>query len=129
MAEIDLDGLRRRLSGAGIADVGALASASSLTFRGVRDGWDVVIKVAPPGVELVAHRDVLRQARIMKALTAKRFPVPDVLWEDPGQPPHIPPLFVMSHLDGDCVEPLFDGGAAGIEGGLICPIVTATHAG
>ena len=112
MVEIDFDGLRRRLAHAGIADVSAFAGgASSLTFHGVRDGREVVIKVAPPGVDPVAHRDVLRQARIMKVLAAKRFPVPEVLWEDPGQPVQIPPLFVMAHVEGDCVEPLFDGGA------------------
>ena len=68
-----------------------------------------MIKVAPPGVDPVAHRDVLRQARIIKALAVTRVPVPVVLWEDPGDPPHTPPLFVMSHVEGDCVEPLFDG--------------------
>jgi aminoglycoside phosphotransferase (APT) family kinase protein len=110
VVELDLDELRRRLAGAGITDVGPLAAgASSLTFRGARDDRAVVIKVAPPGVEPVAHRDVLRQARILKALAATRVPVPEVLWEDQGSPPHTPPLFVMSHVDGDCVEPLFDG--------------------
>jgi aminoglycoside phosphotransferase (APT) family kinase protein len=110
MVEIDLDELRRRLADADIADVSPLAGgASSLTFHGVRDGERVVIKVAPPGVEPVAHRDVLRQARVIKALAATRVPVPEVLWEDPGQPPHIPPLFAMSHVEGECVEPLFDG--------------------
>jgi aminoglycoside phosphotransferase (APT) family kinase protein len=110
MVEIDLDELRRRLAGASIVDVAALAGgASSLTFRGVRDGSDVVVKVAPPGVQPVAHRDVLRQARIIKALALKGFPVPEVLWEDVGSPPDVPPLFVMSRVEGDCVEPLFDG--------------------
>jgi aminoglycoside phosphotransferase (APT) family kinase protein len=110
MLEVDPEELRRRLAGAGVTDVGPLAGgASSLTFRGARDGRAVVIKVAPPGVEPVAHRDVLRQARIIKALAATPVPVPEVLWEDPGDPPHIPPLFVMAHVDGDCVEPLFDG--------------------
>ena len=32
-----------------------------------------------------------------------------MLYEDVGAPPHTPPLFVMAHVDGDCVEPLFDG--------------------
>ena len=116
MVEIDLDELRRRLAGAAVTDVTALAGgASSLTFRGARDGRKVVIKVAPPGVEPVAHRDVLRQARIIKALAGTRVPVPEVLWQDPGQPPHVPPLFVMSHVEGDCVEPLFDGCAPNNE--------------
>jgi aminoglycoside phosphotransferase (APT) family kinase protein len=110
MVELDLDDLCRRLAGAGVTDINPLAGgASSLTFRGARDGRAAVIKVAPPGVEPVAHRDVLRQARIIKALAATRVPVPEVLWRDPGNPPHTPPLFVMSHVEGDSVEPLFDG--------------------
>jgi aminoglycoside phosphotransferase (APT) family kinase protein len=110
MAELDLDELRRRLAGAGVTDVDPLAGgASSLTFRGARAGRRVVIKVAPPGVEPVAHRDVLRQARIIKALAASRVPVPEVLWQDPGSPPLTPPLFVMSCVEGDSVEPLFEG--------------------
>ena len=116
MVELDLDDLRRRLAGAGVIDINPLAGgASSLTFRGARDGRAVVIKVAPPGVEPVAHRDVLRQARIIKALGATRIPVPEVLWRDAGNPPHTPPLFVMSHVEGDCVEPLFDGCPPGVD--------------
>jgi aminoglycoside phosphotransferase (APT) family kinase protein len=110
MVDLDQDELRRRLGVADITDVTPLAGgASSLTFRGMRDGRMVVIKIAPPGVEPVAHRDVLRQARIIKALAGTRVPVPEVLWQDFGDPPHTPPLFVMSHVEGDCVEPLFDG--------------------
>ena len=109
MAELDLDELRRRMAAAEIVDVAPLAGgASSLTFRGTRSGRQLVIKVAPPGVEPVAHRDVLRQAHIVKALAGTRVPVPEVVWEDPGTPPQTPPLFVMSHVEGDCVEPLFD---------------------
>ncbi len=110
MVEVDLDELRHRLAAADVTDVTALAGgASSFTFRGVRSGRPVVIKLAPPGVEPIAHRDVLRQARILKALAVTRVPVPEVLWEEPGDPPLAPPLFVMSHVEGDCVEPLFDG--------------------
>ncbi len=114
MVELDLDDLRRRLAGAGVTDVIPLSGgASSLTFTGVRDGRPVVVKVAPPGIEPVAHRDVLRQARIIKALGLTRVPVPEVLWEDVGNPPQAPPFFVMSLVEGDCVEPLFDGCAPG----------------
>ncbi|HWS92936.1 MAG TPA: phosphotransferase family protein [Mycobacterium sp.] len=110
MVELDLDRLRRRLAAGGVTGVGQLAGgASSLTFKGERDGRAVVVKVAPPGVEPVAHRDVLRQARIIEALAATRVPVPEVLWQDSGDPPHTPPLFVMSNVEGECVEPLFDG--------------------
>jgi aminoglycoside phosphotransferase (APT) family kinase protein len=110
MVELDFDELRGRLAGAGVTGVDPLAGgASSLTFRGERDRRSVVIKVAPPGVEPVAHRDVLRQARVIKALAATRVPVPEVLWQDTGNPPRTPPLFVMSYVEGDSVEPLFDG--------------------
>jgi aminoglycoside phosphotransferase (APT) family kinase protein len=109
MVELGLDGLRRRLARADVIGVTPLAGgASSLTFRGERDGRAVVIKVAPPGVEPVGHRDVLRQARIIKALGATRVPVPELLWQDPGDPPRTAPLLVMSRVEGDCVEPLFD---------------------
>jgi aminoglycoside phosphotransferase (APT) family kinase protein len=110
MVEVDLDELTRRLAGAGVTDAAPLAGgASSFTFRGLRDGVPVVVKVAPPGVEPVAHRDVLRQSRILKVLAATSVPVPKVLWEDLGDPPDIPPLFVMSHVAGESIEPLFDG--------------------
>ena len=113
MVELDVEQLRRRLAGAEVTDVSPLAGgASSLTFGGTRAGRKVVIKVAPPGVAPVAHRDVLRQARIIKVLAEKRVPVPEVLWEDAGDSPHAPPLFVMSHVEGDCTEPLFDGVSA-----------------
>jgi aminoglycoside phosphotransferase (APT) family kinase protein len=116
MPELDLEELRRRVAAADVVGLAPLAGgASSLTFSGEREGRAVVIKVAPPGVEPVAHRDVLRQARIMKALAATRVPVPEVMWEDPGSPPDTPPLFVMSHVEGDCVEPLFDGCPPGTD--------------
>jgi aminoglycoside phosphotransferase (APT) family kinase protein len=133
MAELDPDELRRRLDGAGVTGVAALSGgASGLTFGGTLDGRPVVIKVAPPAVEPVAHRDVLRQARIIKALAGTRVPVPEVLWEDPGDPPQTPPLFVMSRVEGDCVEPLFDGcaGSPGLPERYrnACRAMAALHA-
>jgi aminoglycoside phosphotransferase (APT) family kinase protein len=92
MAELDPSELRRRLDGASVVEVAPLSGgSSSLTFAGTRAGQRVVIKVAPPGVDPVAHRDVLRQARIIKALGASDVPVPTVLWEDAGDPPDTPP--------------------------------------
>ncbi|SBS73629.1 Phosphotransferase enzyme family protein [uncultured Mycobacterium sp.] len=87
--------------------------ASSLTFAGDLGGRRVVVKVAPPGLAPIAHRDVLRQARIIRALAATAVPVPEVIFDDAGEPPDIPPLFVMSFSDGTSVEPLFDTGEAG----------------
>jgi aminoglycoside phosphotransferase (APT) family kinase protein len=100
-------------------DVSALqplpGGASSLTYFGRCAGRPVVVKVAPPGVRPIAHRDVLRQARVIRTLAATPVPVPEVLFDDVGSPPHVPPLFVMSHVDGTTCEPLFDDAESGPE--------------
>jgi aminoglycoside phosphotransferase (APT) family kinase protein len=107
--ELNFDALRGRLSAAGVTDVRPLAGgASSLTFQGLMDGERVVVKVAPAGHEPVGHRDVLRQARMIDALRSTDVPVPVVRWQDAGAPPEIPPLFVMTMMDGESFEPLFD---------------------
>jgi aminoglycoside phosphotransferase (APT) family kinase protein len=107
VTELDLDALRIRLAGSRVREVAVLAGgASSLTFRGVLKERPVVVKVAPPGHEPVGHRDVLRQARILRALGPTDVPVPEVLVEDAESPP----LFVMSLVAGESFEPLFDGG-------------------
>lgn len=116
MTELAGDELSTRLSGIGVRDIRPLpGGASSLTYAGVREGAPVVVKVAPPGVAPTAHRDVLRQARVLRALEHTPVPVPVVLAEDAGAPPGVPPLFVMSYLPGDSVEPLFDAADAGPE--------------
>jgi len=94
----------------GVHDVRRLAGgASSLTFAGTTDdSRQVVLKVAPPGVPPVLHRDVLRQARLLEALRGTAVPVPEVLWQDPGDPPDVPPLFAMGFVEGSSLEPLFD---------------------
>ena len=71
------------------------------------DPCKVVLKVAPAGLEPTRNRDVLRQGRLLRALTGTTVPVPRVVAEHPGAPPEIPPFFVMSHEPGDCLEPNF----------------------
>jgi aminoglycoside phosphotransferase (APT) family kinase protein len=93
--------------------------ASSLTYSGQLAGEPVVVKVAPPGLPPIQHRDVLRQCRIIKALLTTAVPVPEVLWEDPGNPPAEPPLFVMSLVDGSSPEPLFDLDGAGLAKSVV----------
>jgi aminoglycoside phosphotransferase (APT) family kinase protein len=116
MAELNdrqLEQLHCRLGAAGVTEVRRLAGgASSLTFAGTLDGKTVVVKVAPPGLEPVLHRDVLRQARAIDALRSCPVPVPEILRQDRGAPPDEPPLFVMTFVDGESVEPLFDLDAA-----------------
>lgn len=87
MTDAVLTALRRRLASRGVTDLVPLAGgASSLTYRGSQDGRPVVVKMAPPGRAPVAHRDVLRQARIIAALSGSDVPVPQLLWCDAGDP-------------------------------------------
>lgn len=98
----DLD---ERLALRGVTGLDPLAGgASSITYRGEREGVPVVVKVAPPGHAPVGHRDVLRQARILSALASSDVPVPEVLACDDGDPP----FFVMTLVEGEAFEPLFD---------------------
>lgn len=102
--------LQQRLAPLRIGGLHRLSGgASSLTYGGTLGaGEPVVVKVAPAGVPPERNRDVLRQARVMRALTGTGVPVPAVLWEDAGDPPAAPPLFVMAHVPGTSLEPLFD---------------------
>lgn len=102
--------LRGRLPDARVGEVTPLpGGASSLTFaaRLTAAGPErVVVKVAPPGLPPVRNRDVLRQARALLALAnAPGVAVPEVLGQNPGDPPEVPPLFVMTFVDGESVEP------------------------
>jgi aminoglycoside phosphotransferase (APT) family kinase protein len=100
-----------RWPGAFITDLAPLhGGVSSITFSARLAGSDgedrrVVVKVAPPGLPPVRNRDVLRQARVLHALTGvDGVRVPEVLLEDAGSPP----FFVMSYVDGDSYEPKKD---------------------
>ena len=101
LAPLAVDGLHRLTGG-----------ASSLTYAATAHvpapAHDVVVKVAPAGLAPVRNRDVLRQARAMKALHRVGVAVPEVLYEDSGAPPDVPPLFVMRRVPGSSLEPLFD---------------------
>jgi aminoglycoside phosphotransferase (APT) family kinase protein len=104
-----------RWAGAAITDLEPLAGGiSSLTFAARLDGAGpdsgrVVLKVAPPGLAPVRNRDVLRQARILKALAGlSDVLVPTVMLEDSGAPPGQPPFFVMEFIPGEAYEPKKD---------------------
>ena len=108
--ELSPDEVQARLAPLSVTGIRALSGgASSLTYSGTAAGGrQVVVKVAPAGVPPVLNRDVLRQARLLEALRETAVPVPDVLWTDAGDPPNVPPLFVMSFVHGTSFEPLFD---------------------
>src|SRR5436190_2787559 len=111
---LDVAQLRDRLAPLDADELAPLSGgASSLTFSARVGGARVVVKVAPPGLAPVLNRDVLRQARLLRALHGSAVPVPEVIWEDAGDPPDVPPLFVMSFVAGDSLEPLFD-----LDGGV-----------
>jgi aminoglycoside phosphotransferase (APT) family kinase protein len=92
--------------------------SSSLTFSVVLDrtgasgGGDRVstyVKVAPPGLEPIRNRDVLRQAALIDQLHCEgSVPVARVIFDDPGSPPEDPPFFVAEAVPGSCLEPLVD---------------------
>jgi aminoglycoside phosphotransferase (APT) family kinase protein len=101
-ADARVEGLRRLEGG-----VSSLTFASSLLVHD--ESRPVVLKVAPPGLAPVRNRDVLRQASVLRALEGRDgFPVPPVLFTDPGQPPEVPPLFAMGLLPGESYEALLD---------------------
>ena len=100
------------------ASIGRLESfksgRSSLTLSAPLSGGPpehdrIVIKVAPAGLPPVRNRDVLRQARLLRALEgAPGVRVPVVFFEELGDPPDVPPFFAMSFAEGECFEPALD---------------------
>jgi aminoglycoside phosphotransferase (APT) family kinase protein len=85
--------------------------SSSLTFLAhVEDGPAgdevLVLKVAPPGLPPVRNRDVLRQGRVLRALRQHGVAVPPVDFDDPGDPPEVPPFIAMGFVAGTSVEPV-----------------------
>jgi aminoglycoside phosphotransferase (APT) family kinase protein len=74
----------------------------------------VVVKVAPPGLSPIRNRDVLRQARVLRTLAdSPGLAVPRVLGTDAGDPPDVPPLFVMTFVPGESFEPVFNAPGMG----------------
>ncbi len=104
--------VQRWHGGARVTDVEPLTGgSSSLTFVArVEDGPagdDVlVLKVAPPGLPPVRNRDVLRQGRVLRALHGAGVVVPPVHFDDPGEPPDVPPFIAMGFVPGTSVEPV-----------------------
>lgn len=98
----------------------SLTYSAAITGPGVTDGERVVIKVAPPGLEPVRNRDVLRQARVFDVLVdAPGVAVPRVFGTSGGAPPDVPPLFVMSFAPGESYEPVLDGPRPDLSGETI----------
>jgi aminoglycoside phosphotransferase (APT) family kinase protein len=68
----------------------------------------IVVKVAPPGLEPVKNRDVIRQAAMIGALGETNIPVPKLLFISRGCG-DLPPFYATEFVAGEAYEPIFDG--------------------
>lgn len=70
------------------------------------DAVDVVVKMTPPDRPAIGRHDVLRQARVLRALEGiEGLLVPAVLLADEREPN----LFAMEFVEGESAEPVLDG--------------------
>jgi aminoglycoside phosphotransferase (APT) family kinase protein len=60
-----------------------------------------VVKAVPPGQKPLGRNDVLRQARVLRALAGSAVPVPGVVATDET-------WFAMEFADGEAIEPVLD---------------------
>ncbi|MEV6235541.1 phosphotransferase family protein [Lentzea sp. NPDC051838] len=74
-------------------------SGLTYTFNGT-----YVVKAVPPGQKPVGRNDVLRQARVLRALQGSPVPVPGVVAVD-EEPPG---WFAMEFAEGEAIEPVLD---------------------
>ncbi|WP_316784146.1 phosphotransferase family protein [Streptomyces sasae] len=77
---------------------------SGLTYSLTAGAVSYVVKAVPPGQRAVGRNDVLRQARILRALAGSPVPVPAVVAVDETEPA----WFAMEFVDGEAVEPVLD---------------------
>jgi streptomycin 6-kinase len=74
-------------------------SGLTYTFNGT-----CVVKAVPPEQKAVGRNDILRQARVLRALADSPVPVPGVLAVD-EEPPA---WFAMEFAEGEAIEPVLD---------------------
>ncbi|TLS47038.1 phosphotransferase family protein [Streptomyces montanus] len=99
------DRLARRHPGAPIGELKVLPGGhSGLTYSVAAGDARYVVKAVPPGQRPVGRNDVLRQARVLGALTGSAVPVPGVVAVDTTQPA----WFAMDFAVGEAVEPVLD---------------------
>jgi aminoglycoside phosphotransferase (APT) family kinase protein len=77
---------------------------SGLTYRAVTTGGAYVVKAVPEGREPLGRHDMLRQARIMRALAPTEVPVPRIVVTDESEPA----WFAMEFVAGESLEPVLD---------------------
>ncbi len=78
---------------------------SGLTYRlAVGSGRELVVKAVPKGQRSIGRHDMLKQARIMKALASTDVPVPPVVAVDETEPA----WFAVDFMHGESLEPTLD---------------------
>jgi aminoglycoside phosphotransferase (APT) family kinase protein len=77
---------------------------SGLTYsvKAAADGY--VVKAVPPGQKPVGRNDMLRQAKVLRALAGTPVPVPRVVAVDEEEPA----WFAMDLVAGEAIEPVLD---------------------
>ncbi|MGW1738686.1 phosphotransferase family protein [Nocardia sp. NPDC001965] len=100
--------VRERLSaetGAGLTGFEPLPGGhSGLTYRALTTGGTYVVKAVPEGREPIGRHDMLRQARIMRALAPTEVPVPRIVVVDDSETA----WFAMEFVAGESLEPVLD---------------------
>jgi aminoglycoside phosphotransferase (APT) family kinase protein len=111
------DGLQprvERLLGAPVTLERIQKGAASLTFLAEigQNRTRAVVRSAPAGVMPTLNRDVLRQALVLDRLrSCSDLPIPAVLGTDPGDPPAVPPFYVMEFAVGSADDPFWPSDA------------------
>ena len=107
--------VRERLSAAAGAELTGFerlpGGHSGLTYRAVTTGGTYVVKAVPEGREAIGRHDMLRQARIMRALAPTEVPVPRIVVDDDSEPA----WFAMDFVSGESLEPVLDDPAVAPE--------------
>ncbi|MER5449873.1 phosphotransferase family protein [Streptomyces sp. NPDC002766] len=97
--------LAERHPGEPLGDLRTLPGGhSGLTYSVTAGPVSYVVKTVPPGQRPVGRNDVLRQARVLRALAGSRVPVPGVVAVDEGEPA----WFAMEFVAGEAIEPVLD---------------------
>ncbi|MFD5750388.1 phosphotransferase family protein [Streptomyces sp. NPDC127033] len=99
------DRLAARHPGVTVGELKVLPGGhSGLTYSVGAGDTAYVVKAVPPGREPVGRNDVLRQARVLRALAGGPVPVPGVAVVDDTAPG----WFAMDFAAGEAVEPVLD---------------------
>ena len=77
---------------------------SGLTYTVTAGERRFVVKAVPPTERPVGRNDMLRQARVLRALAGTAVPVPEVVVVDEAPPA----WFAMEFVAGEAVEPVLD---------------------